>query len=442
MTLHWPNDSDWLALRDSVEPGISSLLEHCEFHIHPATDDDPLMSLTDDGMRLHPGLTVPELRHPRDQTWMEEQDVAVAPLALDRWRRCIGLILEAVELHSLAQELGQAPSELPMEWWSVGLAAEGVDRALPALGWLWPEAVDLLAHPEQGLNRFPRRGAWFFRWLHLQGLEQPPLGSDGIELSMEHWLAFGRWTRDRGRGPASLSPIPIPRAPHVHRTEAWTSEAPALHPVLLRGGPTGMKPVCEGGVLEPSTPLSADEEVAALVGVLDPGVLSVRDQRAGPVVNWTLLSGGLGAKIGSGRGVEMQLLPDGQLCFVMANAFLGLMEGRLLSMAEKFGVSGEAPGRWRVMEMDDEGRSGTLLFEGLDPTGLSVHPRGTSFFALPAKTWMEPVRRALSQLEDQPLKFTMDPELEEVDLLIEAQIRDSAAELRFGRALERDDEET
>ena len=36
----------------------------------------------------------------------------------------------------------------------------------------------------------------------------------------------------------------------------------------------------------------------------------------------------------------------------------------------------------------------------------------------------------------------MDPELEEVDLLIEAQIRDSAAELRFGRALERDDEET
>ena len=86
-------------------------------------------------MRLHPGLTVPELRHPRDQTWMEEQDVAVAPLALDRWRRCIGLILEAVELHSLAQELGQAPSELPMEWWSVGLAAEGVDRALPALGY-------------------------------------------------------------------------------------------------------------------------------------------------------------------------------------------------------------------------------------------------------------------------------------------------------------------
>ena len=62
---------------------------------------------------------------------------------------------------------------------------------------------------------------------------------------------------------------------------------------------------------------------------------------------------------------------------------------------------GEAPGRWRVMEMDDEGRSGTLLFEGLDLTGLSVHPRGTSFFAF-GEDPMEPVRRALSQLEINP----------------------------------------
>ena len=234
MTLYWPNEPSWLALRDSVEPGIASLLEDHQLQIYPASDDEPMMSVTDDGMRLHEGLTGPEMRHPRDQMWMESQEAGVAPLALDRWRRCTGLILEAVELHSLAQELETAPSELAMEWWSVGLAAEGVDRELPALGWLWPEAVDLLAHPEQGLNLYPRRGAWFFRWLHLQGIERPPLSAAGIELSMEHWLEFGRWTRDRGRGPASLSPIPFPRAPHVHRTEAWTGEAPSLHPACCK----------------------------------------------------------------------------------------------------------------------------------------------------------------------------------------------------------------
>jgi hypothetical protein len=194
-----------------------------------------------------------------------------------------------------------------------------------------------------------------------------------------------------------------------------------------------MSPVCEGGRLSPDQPLGADEECAGLVGVLEAGTVSVRDQKAGPTGTWQLVSGGLGSNIGSGRGVEMQLLDDGRINFVMANAFLGLMEGRILSLAEKFGVSGECPGRWRVLEMDDEGRTGVLLIEGLDPSGLSVHPRASALFALPAKAWMEPVRKALTQLEDQPLSFTLDPELEGVELLIEAVVRESRAELRFKR---------
>jgi hypothetical protein len=131
----------------------------------------------------------------------------------------------------------------------------------------------------------------------------------------------------------------------------------------------------------------------------------------------------------------MQLSSDGRINFTLANAFLGLTEGRVLSLAEKFGVSGECPGRWRVLEMAHDGQSGTMIIEGLDPTGLSVHPRASALFALPAKAWMEPVRKALTQLEDQPLRFQLDPEVETVDLLVEAVIRETAAELRFKRSV-------
>jgi hypothetical protein len=402
--------------------------------IEAGAGDGPLMTLTADGCRLHPKLLGPEMMHPQDADWQEQQDASVAGLALDRWRRSTGLVLEAVELHELARELGVEPTELPLEWWSLGLAAEGVDRELPDLGWLWPEAVDLLTHPEKGLDDTPRKGAWFFRWLHLEARPLPELSLDGIQIDMETWMDFGRWCRNRGRGPASLSPLPIPRAPHIHRVQPWAAPALSLHPVLLRAGAAGLKPVCEGGELSPNQPLRAEEEVAALVGVLEAGTVNIRDQHAGPEGNWVLLSGGLGANIGSGRGVEMQLYSDGRVLFVMANAFLGLMEGRILSLAEKFGVSGEAPGRWRVLEMSEDGQTGTMLIEGLDPSGLSVHPRASALFALPAKTWMEPVRKALTQLEDQPLRFSLDPDLEGVELLVEAEIRENQAELRFCRA--------
>lgn len=395
----------WAALFSPLRPLLSAALDRLS--LKPAVlppvvvADDGRIGLTRRGIALDPALLGPAARLPDDDAWAAA-DPAVAALALDRWRRAAGAVLEGVALAGIAEELG---GPAPATWWVLGPAAEAVDRAAPELGWLWPEAADLVRRPEVPLDQAPRRAGWLVRWWRQQGL--PWVVGERPDLDPARWDAFGAWLDDPAHGPLSQAPAPIERGPAVLAQDARPIPPLAFQRVGIQAGPPGAVVRWPGGAIL----AASGERRTRLVGA---GALEVDD--ALPLGTWKLSAGTWGDRLGAARGIELDLRANGRLDLVFADAFAGPAAGsQILDLAAQFGVSGVGSGSYRVTRVDGPGQ-GVLVFDRLSADSLTVHPRFGGSFALPAAMFIDPVHRALAAMQGVDWRFAHKPDLGELHL--------------------------
>lgn len=303
-------------------------------------------------------------------------------LALDRWRLAVGALLEA------ALWAAQDDTSVPL-----GLLADRVHTVAPELGWGWPPALDLVLHPEQGLDPSRRSWMWWSRWCDRSGAD--PGAPTAAELD-----AFWTWVRDAGRGLRAALPahvaLPAPCRPSSLPRQLGRFGAVAV------GGPTRLR--LEGAV-SPQELLLGRDQSPALVVALDHTPLEATALAPGPVGTWTLDSGSVGAQIGAARGVSLALHADGSAELVAADAWLGLVAGAALDDAQRHGVSGGSTGSWELLRTDAEGRSGTLRLSGLHRGSATLHNRGGGGFAVPDGPRIQAVRAFLEAVSGSELAW-------------------------------------
>lgn len=390
----WPDHAPWNAL---LQP-IAGVVEAAAARLALRPRQPQAWASLPEAL-LHPGAYAPD-----DQAWLEAHS-DLAALALDRWRRAAGLLLEGLALAALEEEVG-AP--LPRAWWTIGPAAEAVDAAAPELGWLWPEAADLLRRPELGLQAGPRRAAWLVRWFRATGRPWP-LG-ERPSLSAEDWDAFGAWLQDPVHGPSAQAPVPL----FGPRPASPTPEAlPPLSFARLSVQPSaaGEQIAWPAG----SRVLPAGPPVELWVGSVAGGPVLLDRQSLLPLGAWRFTGGAYGENAGAARGIELEFHADGRIDLVFADAFAGPPTPRLLELGSQFGVSGTGRGRFRVTQARGPGE-GSLVFESLDPGLPSVHARFSGRFSLPAETFLGPARRAMEAMvhkdgEGPIWRFRLDGEV-------------------------------
>ena len=134
MSLDWPESPPWSELAHAVSPALDPALDRLSLRpgVLPALVAGPATPSAAE-LPLDPTLLGPALRTPEDEAWAESAPAGAAPLALDRFRRTIGLILEGVALRGLAEAAGEPLSRVSAHWWARGRAALAVHRADPML---------------------------------------------------------------------------------------------------------------------------------------------------------------------------------------------------------------------------------------------------------------------------------------------------------------------
>ncbi|MCK6506511.1 hypothetical protein L6R53_24580 [Myxococcota bacterium] len=424
MTLSWPDDPAWQALAAPLRPVLDAALATLSLRpsvlpaIVPGLPGGPRP--TPGALPLDPALLGPGPWHPDDLDWARAHP-HLAPLALDRWRRAAGLILEGLALRALDERVG-AP--LPMAWWTLGPAAEAVDRADPSLGWLWPELAMLLAHPEEGLAAAPRRAAWLVRWFRQTG--RPWVPGERPTLTDPDWAAFGAWLDDLARGPGGSCPVPLERGPARALPPAVAAPL-SFQRLAVEAGPAGAWARWPGG----ARGLAGREQADLRVGSVAGGAPALEVEAALPLGTWRLVGGTAGERPGAARGIELHLREDGAIDLVFADAFAGPPTPSLLALGKQLGVSGTGRGRYRVVQAEGPGR-GTLVFDALQPDLLSVHPRFSGRFSLPAEAVLGPVHKALEAMVGVPWQFRQ----EGVELVLSAEVWGMATVLRLAAGAE------
>ncbi len=407
MQIRWPEATAWQALGVAVAPGVALAAQRlalpAQLRVVPGVPGTTATWREPGTVALSPELLGPDL-------WVcEDAELAVrAPtgVALDRFRRATGALLEAVVLSTPTPTL-----------WAHAAAADAVDRALPPLGWLAPAAWGLAHHPEQSAGVSPRRGAWWRRFARFRGLPES-------DPTPEGWAAFGAWCRDAHSGPGATlgldlgasSPLPwghpTPPGPLAHAVRRLPEAGGARVVTRLAAVPRGH--TCGGGVV--------------VVGILDAG-RSPGLRPAGPVGQWALSSGHFGTQVGAARGVELRLAASGRTELVAADGFVGPPTASVLALAEQFGVSGATAGRWEVVSLDPTPGRGTFRVNGFRASDGTVHPRQGHGFALPASQWLEPVQAFLDLLAGQVLRYCVDAN----QLVVDADLGGQPLQLRFER---------
>ncbi|MCB9795814.1 MAG: hypothetical protein H6741_24220 [Alphaproteobacteria bacterium] len=280
-------------------------------------------------LTLSRALAGPALHHP------DEPDGPLPPM--DRWRRATGAVLEGLALAALEGSVG-APAGQDWRWQGAAIAL--ADAAAPALQLATPDLALAIAQASPGQH--PRAGAAIFLLLAAWGeapeealarlLAAPP--------SPERWLHLGAATLDPEGPLAARLPItpprPARRAPPLELAPWSWARLELEHP--------------RGGLLQPSGACDAawviggDTHRALAAAAAAPLPLSLTP--GGPVGRWSLGSvSGLGPVMGA-RGVELELSESGRLELILADSFVG--PAAALELAERYGTSGTAAGRWRV----------------------------------------------------------------------------------------------
>lgn len=407
MELIWPETDAWVSLQSALTPIIithtqSTFSELGAVTITPGAAGSGL-TLTNHGMRLGADLLGPGVHAAADQDWLSRAGPLLAPLALDRWRRSAGLLLEGLLLHQLARQLDRAPASLPLDWRTLGWAAEQVDRLDERLGWLWQPAADLLTSPQRSLHEAPRRAAWLLRFLQATGQEQSRETLLDWTIQRSDWASFGGWCRDLAHGPAAACPIPLTPAAAAPLPDAVA--AMSHHPVRVQAPATGLR------LTSPDLPgpvaLKGDAQVVVSLGALGDRPPTMAQLPSAAVGTWLIRSGEFEQRVGAARGIELVMEADGRVSFTLANAFMGLVSGDMLSLADRFGASGFGGGRWSVTALSDTDGHGTLAFSDMSIDHLTIHPRKGLKFALPGQGWQERFNDALNRLNQRPVQFSM-----------------------------------
>ncbi len=400
--LQWPDSPSWQALSKAVQPAISAAVPALERALQApvclpervgvGAPDAGLWALDGAVLRLHPALAAEGVWWPGHQALL---DAGLHAIALDRWRATIGAVLEACAVYTL----GGCPADPVDASWLLGRAAHAVDTADPHLGWLRPSAVFLLTRPGDGLLQHPRAAAWWLRFCDRTDPSQPL-----PTTTPEAWTAFGRHIRDRSRGPSSALPVPVPPAAPI----PWSPTvalAPWSHLPMKRGLAEAGRSWTVRGPVAPVQLEPSDAAGEVVFGTCTGGTLTLEARADGPVGSWRLDSGGMGGQVGSARGVSLTLRGGGAASLTAADGFVGPVARSALDMADQYGVSGSADGRWRLTGLSEDRLSGTLRVAGLHTGMATVHGRGGGGFALPAEEWLAPVRSFLQMLEPVPLSW-------------------------------------
>ena len=428
MELIWPETNAWVSLQSALVPittsSRSAFSDLGAITIAPGPPGNA-MTLTDDGMLLGTDLLGPGLHAAADRDWLAREDPLLAPLALDRWRRTAGLLLEGLLLHQLARKLDHPPSSLPLDWRTLGWAAEQVDQLDGRLGWLWQPAADLLVAPQRSLHDAPRRAAWLLRFL--RSIDRAWGEADLLDwtIGRSDWAAFGRWCRDLAHGPAADCPIPLTAAAAAPIPGAV--EALSHHPVRIQAPAAGLRVTSPD--LDRPVALSGHEQAVLSLGArhATPPVL---EQAPGAAAGaWVIRSGEFEQRVGAARGIELVLKPNGRVSFTLANAFMGLVSGDMLSLASRFGASGFGGGRWSVTTLHDASGQGTLTLTDMSIDHLTIHPRKGLKFALPGQGWQERFNDALTRLSGRPIQFSTQG----AEMTLSTIIRNSELMLRLDR---------
>jgi hypothetical protein len=389
MTLRFPDDARWPALFAPVSTVLTRALERLDPRpeiLPPLIAGTPgvLVEVQPDGIALDPSLVDPTEgnRHPVDAAWIARMPEEVHGLALDRWRRAAGAVLEGVALAAtpeagLPEDDGLRKDPSAPHWWRAACAAEAADLAAPELGLLWPALADWLATPERGVDDDAYRGAWFVRWRRVTA------GPMWIVHEPETWLAFGAWLYEHA---APSAPLPLPVASAA--PGPWSAAPQSFRRVRVTAGPAGARVTTEGVAVragedagEPVR-LPAGERATVLVGSLPGGEASVDVAPAGPVGTWVLRAGRRAERVGAARGMELTLNADGTADVTMADAFIGPASEDALDLASRYGVSGLLVGTWRLVGF--VGEDSVIELGAVRPEAVTVHPRGRRGFAMPA----------------------------------------------------------
>lgn len=431
MSLSWPQSESWPQLLAAIRPALLPALAALGVRpgepppVRAGREGEPCR-VDAEGIHLDPALLGPGLRHPADEAWLARAPAGTEALALDRFRRTAGLVLEALALAGLAEEAGVDVEELATCWWARALAGEAADAADPHMGWLWPEAVDLLVHPEVGLAEAPRRGAWFARWRREQGR---PLELEGLvppEVSEAEWRAFGAWCRDRAHGPASRCPVPLP-IPSDPGTDAHEPIAPLSHRLVrFEAPPAGLW--LQGEALPGGVGIPGGRSQTVLIGSVAGGQASVHTRSGGPVGTWMVEAGSGGGRLFAAQGLDLRLDADGAVELVADNAFAGPVDDDMLKLARQFGATGSGTGQWRTTEVGPEG--GMLVFDTLTLEDVTIHPRMARTFALPGKGWLGPVKRIFEVMQGAPLRYRLVGDV----LELEGEVNGFEVSLRLARS--------
>ncbi|MCB9742776.1 MAG: hypothetical protein H6741_11940 [Alphaproteobacteria bacterium] len=300
-------------------------------------------------LTLSRALAGPALHHPAE---------AGPHPPVDRWRRALGCVLEGLADASLEAALGAPPAPA---WLRAGAAIALADRAAPELQLAAPDLA--LALSSGDLGQHPRAGVAPVLLLLRESPDLLTLLRDLAEapLSPERWLALGAQAFHPdspllARLPFSPARPPARATPGALPPWSWTPlrlEHPRGGALALQGPGAVDRPWVLGG--------SPERALAAACGA----PLTLELGPGAPVGRWALGSvSGLGPVMGA-RGVELELRADGRLELVLADSFVGPAEA--LAIAERYGTSGTAMGRWRISA------PARLRMQDIVTLGLTMH---------------------------------------------------------------------
>lgn len=349
-------------VRDLLAPG-AAMLSGAAAALRPAPPlrvrfgaTDGFSALQGDDLTLSDALRGPQVQHPLD--------AAAEGAGVDRWRRGLGLVVEALALRDLSEHSAAPP------WLLAGLAVDAADTALAGLQ-LADQALALAARTGD-FAAHPRAGVAVVRAV---GRERATAWLEGGVGARAWFDAAQAFLGAQGLASRLGLAVTVPEVDVPADLPPWSWRR-----VLVPAHPRGGSVRARGGACGPCWAVGGEVLRALAVGMGQGG--SLQPEVGGPVGSWDLSSAaGFGSFFGA-RGMTWQIHGSGKVDFILADAFVGSVQD--LPASERVGTSGLAVGRWRVAGPRQ------LAFYDIRASGLTMHGRqpdaddGDVPFAMPS----------------------------------------------------------
>ncbi|MBL8619113.1 MAG: hypothetical protein JNM72_26100 [Deltaproteobacteria bacterium] len=404
----WPDDPAWSTLAAQLGPTAPPP----PLPLRAGAPGPWGWQLSGGALIVPAGLAGPAPHLPEDAAELG----ALGPLALDRWRRAHGSLIEVQALIDLCGgDLDEAEARQAEPLLRCA-QVEAVERAAPGLGWGRSAAAALLRGPVHRWGE-SRGLAWAWATLHPgPARPQPDAGS---------WAALAAWVEDPARGPSAwiAAPVEPARGLALDLIDAAAADPWALVRVQLPPRPAGWRLEAPAGWAPPRRALDQRGGALLLARVDGPPKGSWAPQPAGPVGRWSLSSGSMGSVLGAGRGVELRLWPDGRAELIAADAWVGPASRPEVERAAGLGVTGSAEGRWWA-----EGEA--LRVSGLSDGRAGMHSRGGRALIVEDDPRLRIARSLIYHIEQASIRWARRGE----GLSLRADVYGGALELRWDPA--------